>query len=166
MEFELKRLSSEVVPAALERAERYRLLNEPLQAESICLDILATAPENEQALVCLLLALSEQFGENITEKLDRAWSILPKLKDAYQQAYYQGILLERQARLYMRSEAPGSNFSAYDLFREAMRLYEKAEKLRPAGNDEALLRWNTCARTITGANLEPRPLADFRPMLE
>ena len=166
MEYELKRLSAEAIPAALERAERYRLLNEPVQAESICLDILVVEPDNQQTLVCLLLSLSEQFGDNITEKLDRAWSILPKLNDEYQQAYYQGILLERQARLYMRSEAPGSNFSAYDLFMEAMRLYEKAERLRPPGNDEALLRWNTCARTITGARLEPRPIDDFRPMLE
>jgi len=166
MQFQLKKLSVGAVPAALERAERYRLLNEPVQAESICLDILAVESDNQQALVCLLLALSEQFGENITEKLDRAWSILPKLKDEYQRAYYQGILLERQARLYMRSDAPGSNFSAYDLFIEAMRLYEKAERLRPPGNDEALLRWNTCARTITAANLEPRPLEDFRPILE
>jgi hypothetical protein len=166
MEFELKKLSAEAVPSALERAERYRLLNEPVQAESICLDILGIEPDNQQALVCLLLALSEQFGDNITEKLDRAWSILPKLRDEYQQAYYQGILLERQARLYMRSEAPGSNFSAYDLFREAMRLYEKAEHLRPSANDEALLRWNTCARTITGAKLEPRPLDGFRPIIE
>jgi hypothetical protein len=166
MEFELKKLSAEAIRPALERAERYRLLNEPVQAESICLDILAVEPDNQQALVCLLLALSEQFGENITEKLDRAWSILPKLEDEYSRAYYQGILLERQARLYMRSEAPGSNFSAYDLFKEAMRLYERAEKLRPLANDEALLRWNTCARTITGARLEPRPLEDFRPMME
>jgi hypothetical protein len=166
MEFELKKLSAEAIPPALERAERYRLLNEPVQAESICLDILAVQQDNQQALVILLLALSEQFGENITEKLDRAWSILPKLNDEYQRAYYQGILLERQARLYMRSEAPGSNFSAYDLFREAMRLFEKAEGLRPPGNDEALLRWNTCARTITSMKLEPRPLDDFRPILE
>jgi hypothetical protein len=166
MEFELKKLSAEAIPQALERAERYRLLNEPLQAESICLDILAVEPQHQLALVVLLLALSEQFGDNITEKLDRAWSILPKLSDEYQRAYYQGILLERQARLYMRSEAPGSDFSAYDLFQEAMRLYEKAERLRPPGNDEALLRWNTCARTITREKLEPRPLDDFRPILE
>ena len=86
MEFKLKKLSAEAIPAALERAERYRLLNEPVQAESICLDILAVEPNNQQALVCLLLSLSEQFGENITEKLDRAWSILPKLSDEYQQA--------------------------------------------------------------------------------
>ena len=166
MEFELKKLSAEAIPQSLERAERYRLLNEPLQAESICLDILAVEPQHQLALVVLLLALSEQFGDNITEKLDRAWSILPKLSDEYQRAYYQGILLERQARLYMRSEAPGSDFSAYDLFQEAMRLYEKAERLRPPGNDEALLRWNTCARTITREKLEPRPLDDFRPILE
>ena len=166
MEFELKKLSPEAIPPALERAERYRLLNEPVQAESIYLDILAVEPENQQALVLLLLALSEQFGENMTEKLDRAWSLLPRLRDEYQQAYYQGILLERQARLYMRSDAPGSNFSAYDLFREAMRPYEKAEQLRPHGNDEALLRWNTCARTIMAGKLEPRPLDDFPPMQE
>src|ERR1051325_9514417 len=164
MEFELKRLSMEAVPPALERAERYRLLNEPVQAESICLDILAVDPENQPTLVLLLLALSEQFGENITEKLDRAWSLLPKLRDEYQRAYYQGILLERQARLYMRSDVPGANFSAYDLFREAMRLFEKAERLRPPENDEALLRWNTCARTIIAERLEPRPLEDFRPI--
>jgi hypothetical protein len=166
MEFELKKLSSEAIPQALERAERYRLVNEPLQAESICLDILAVEPDNQQALVVLLLSLSEQFGENITETLDRAWSILAKLNDEYQRAYYQGILLERQARLYMRSEAPGSNFSAFDLFQEAMRLYERAAQLRPSANDEALLRWNTCARTIQRAKLEPRPLDDFRPILE
>jgi hypothetical protein len=166
MEFQLKQLSAEAIPPALERAERYRLLNEPVQAESICLDILAVDPENQQALVLLLLALTEQFGENITEKLDRAWSLLPKLRDEYLQAYYQGILLERQARLYMRSDAPGSNFSAFDLFSEAMRLYEKAERLRPSGNDEALLRWNTCARTIMGARLEPRPLEDFPPRID
>ncbi len=164
MEFTLKKLSASAIPPAIERAERYRLLNEPVQAESICLDILAVDPENQQALVILLLSLSEQFGENITEKLDRAWSILPKLSDEYQQAYYQGILLERQARLYTRSDAPGSNFSAYDLFHEAMRLYEKAERLRPSGNDEALLRWNTCARTIMAEKLVPRPLADFPPL--
>ena len=166
MQFELKKLSPAAIQPAFERAERYRLLNEPVQAESICLDIIGVEPENQQALVCLLLALSEQFGENITEKLDRAWSILPKLKDEYQRAYYQGILLERQARLYMRSDAPGSNFSAYDLFTEAMKLYERAEQLRPAGNDEALFRWNTCARTITAEHLVPRPMDDFRPILE
>jgi hypothetical protein len=166
MEFELKKLSKSAIPAALERAERYRLLNEPAQAESICQDILAVEPDNRQAIVLLILALSDQFTENIVDNLDQAWSLLPRLADDYMQAYYQGILFERQARVYMRRAAPGSHFSAYDLFREAMRLYEKAEMIRPPGNDEALLRWNTCARAIIAGRLEARPLDDFRPMLE
>ena len=166
MEFELKKLSKAAIPAALERAERYRLLNEPAQAESICQDILAVEPENRQAIVLLILALSDQFTENIVDNLDQAWSLLPRLADEYLQAYYQGILFERQARVYMRRAAPGSHFSAYDLFREAMRLYEKAENIRPPDNDEALLRWNTCARAIIAGRLEARPFDDFRPMLE
>ena len=33
---------------------------------------------------------------------------------------------------------------------------EKAEELRPPGNDDALLRWNACARIIMGNGLAPR----------
>ena len=55
---ELKKLSKEAIPAALEKAERYRLLNEPGEAESICLDILAIDPENQRAIIMLLLALT------------------------------------------------------------------------------------------------------------
>src|ERR1700758_4483567 len=99
---ELKQLHKDAIPAALEKAERYRLLNEPAQAESICLDILAVDPDNREAMILLLLSLSEQLTENVPENLDRAWSLLQRLGDEYLQAYYQGILLERQARVYMR----------------------------------------------------------------
>ena len=162
MEFELKKLSSEAVPAALERAERYRLLNEPLQAESICLDILTLEPGNQQALVGLLLALSEQFGENITEKLDRAWSILPKLSDAYQQAYYQGIIWERLGNARIRRGGTGAGASAYHPLREAMDHYEKAMNFAIPGNDDAILRWNTCARVIM-QNPDIRPDPENEP---
>src|ERR1051326_4613278 len=107
MEFEFKNLSWPAIPAALERAERYRLLNEPAQAESICQDILALDPENRDALVLLILALSDQFNENIIDNQDQAWSLLPRLNDEYLQAYYQGILLERQARGIMGGPPPG-----------------------------------------------------------
>ena len=53
--YELKRLTKEAVPRALEKAERYRLLNEPTEAESICQDILRVEPDNQPALVVLLL---------------------------------------------------------------------------------------------------------------
>ena len=166
MEFKVKLISRDAVPAALERAERYRLLNEPQQAESICLDVLSVAPDNREAIILLLLSLSDQLSENAAERLDQAWSLLPRLDDEYLRAYYQGILFERQALVYMRRAAPGSSFSAYDLLLEAMRLYEKAEGLRPPGNDEALFRWNSCVRTITANRLQPRPAEDFRPMME
>jgi len=113
-----------------------------------------------------LLAISDQLGENLIENLDRALTLLPRLDDEYQRIYYRGILYERMAHVYLRRPTPGSHFSAYDMFREAMRLYEEAERVRPPTNDEALLRWNTCARTIMGANLEPQPVDDFRPMLD
>src|SRR3989442_9174111 len=111
MEFELKKLSKAAIPAALGRAERYRLLNEPALAESICQDILVVEPDNRQAIALLILALSDQFIENIVDNLDHAWSLLSRLNDEYLQAYYQGILFERQARVYMRRAAPGSHFS-------------------------------------------------------
>ena len=59
--FELKPLHPDAVQAALARAERYRLLNEPSEAESICLDILAVEPDNQPARIMLLLSLTDQF---------------------------------------------------------------------------------------------------------
>ena len=35
---------------------------------------------------------------------------------------------------------------AGDLLREAMQSFERAETVKPADNDDALLRWNACAR--------------------
>ena len=48
----------------------------------------------------------------------------------------------------MRHGTPGCGPQAYEWLREAMDWYEKAEAIRPAGNDDALLRWNACARLI------------------
>ena len=165
-EFQLKALTSSAIPAALERGERYRFLNEPAQAESICLDILALEPSNQQAIILLLLALTDQFSESISENLARALALLPKLTDEYQRIYYQGIINEREARVILHRGNPGAGHVAYDLFREAMEWYERAEKIRPAGNDEALLRWNTCARTIMVHHLETAPVNDSPLMLE
>src|SRR6516165_918687 len=98
---ELKLLSFEAIPAALERAQRYRLLNEPSQAESICLDILRTEPENSEATTLLLLALTDQFGEH-NQYVARAGNLLSKLPDDYQRNYYAGLICERQARAYLK----------------------------------------------------------------
>jgi hypothetical protein len=146
--FELKPLSQQAVARALEKAERYRLLNEPAEAESICEDVLRVVPGNEEAMVTLLLALTDQLDEGRADASFRAREVLAGLGDEYARAYYSGIVSERRAKAQLKQGGPGSGSVAYESFREAMSWYEKAEALRPPGNDDALLRWNTCARIL------------------
>src|SRR5262245_24277762 len=113
MSFELKTLSTEAVPRALAKAERYRLLNEPGEAESICLDALRIDPDNQQALPTLLLALTDQFDDNPSSIAD-AWDIVGRLRDDYERAYYSGIVFERRAKAQLRHAAPGCGPRAYE----------------------------------------------------
>jgi hypothetical protein len=153
---ELKSLSPEAIPAALEKAERYRLLNEPAEAESICLDVLGADPENQTALITLLLAVTDRFGKGYGVSDTQAKELLSRVKGDYERAYYTGILAERRAKAKLAQGTPGSRHYAYDGFRDAMSWFEKAEAVRPPGNDDALLRWNTCSRIITQNKLVPR----------
>ncbi len=146
--FELKALTKNAVPTALAKAERYRLLNEPAEAESICLDVLAIEPDNQHALVMLLLALTDQFADDLGRSSRQAEELLPRLAGEYDRMYYAGIITERRAKTLAARNMPGSNNQAYEGFLEAMRWYEQAEARRPAGNDDALLRWNRCARFL------------------
>jgi tetratricopeptide (TPR) repeat protein len=165
--FELKPLSQEGIPRALEKAERYRLLNEPAEAESICRDVLRLQPDNQRALVMLLLALSDEFEEELPDAVTQAQETVGRLQDAYERAYYSGIVCERRAKARLRKGRPGSGYAAYDLLREAMAFYEKAEALRPASNDDALLRWNACVRILERhPDLGPAPAESFEPSLE
>ena len=148
MEFEFKTLSLEAVPKALAKAERYRLLNEPGEAESICRDALAVEPDNQEALTTLLLALTEQFVDGIPTAVADAWTTVGRLRDEYDRTYYTGILQERRAKARLALGTPGCGPRAYEWLREAMSWYEKAEAIRPPSNDDAILRWNACARLI------------------
>jgi len=164
---ELKALSKEAIPRALEKAERYRLLNEPVESQSICLDVLRIDPENQQALVALLLALTDQFEEGVAGAVPEAREVLPRLRDEYARAYYAGIICERRAKARLKHGGPGSGYMAYDAFQEARSWYEKAEALRPPGNDDALLRWNTCVRILDrNPHLMPAPPEPFEQPLE
>jgi len=146
--FELKPISQDAISKALEKAERYRLLNEPWQAESICQDVLRADPENQEALITLLLALTDQFDKGTPGYAKQARAVLPRLRSQYDQVYYAGIICERQAKIQLDQGTPGSGVVAYHWLQEAMSLYEKAEAIRPPGNDDAVIRWNTCARMI------------------
>jgi tetratricopeptide (TPR) repeat protein len=165
--FELKSLSTEGLAAALEKALRYRLLNEPREAESICRDIIDVDPKNHEALTTLILALTDQLTTKGTQCGDEARSLLPRLESDYEEAYYAGIICERRANAQLSLQNPGSGFAAHDLLHDAMEWYEKAEKIRPAGNDDAILRWNACARHIMeSGHIRPHPGDDSQPMLE
>jgi hypothetical protein len=151
----LKAISHVSVAKALEKANTYRLLNEPEQAESICLDILAVEPENQNALVMLILALTDQFPQRSGHARRReAESSVLQLTDEYERIYYTGIIHERHARALLESGVSGPE--AYEAFVDAMSWYEKAEAIRPAETDDPLLRYNSCARSILRERLAPR----------
>jgi hypothetical protein len=165
MQFQLKSLSPEAVGRALARAERYRLLNEPGEAQSICLDALEVQPDNQAALTMLLLALTEQFDNDMSCVAD-AWATIGRLRDDYERAYYSGLVYERRAKARLRQGTPGNGPQAYEWLRTAMNWYERAEAIRPAGNDDALLRWNACARLIMrDHHLVPNPEERVEPIL-
>jgi hypothetical protein len=157
MHFDLKSISTDAVPKALEKAERYRLLNEPSLAESICLDILTILPSHQQALISLLLARTDQFGSGAP--LKSAQELLLRIEGEYEREYYAGLIWERKGHAYLHQGGLSSNANAFHALREAMGHYEQAETLRPPGNDDAILRWNACARVIM-RNPEIRPLPD------
>ena len=47
---------------------------------------------------------------------------------------------------------------AFEWFVDAMSAYENAEGLSSSDNDDAILRWNACLRTIKKFKLDKRPL--------
>jgi len=162
---ELKPITREGIPTALQKAERYRLLNDSSAAESICHDILTIEADNQHALVTLLLSITDQFREDAGDSVKRAREVLPKLKDEYKRAYYAGIIAERKAKALIHLGGLGVAEVAHDWFRDAMRWYEKAEAMRPAGNDEAILRWNTCARMLDRHEPKRATREEFQPIL-
>lgn len=159
----LKPLSRDAIPSALAKADRYRLLNEAALAESVCDDILAVEGDNQQALVLRLLALTDQFGQGRPGLAENAREIARRLKDEYERAYYEGIVAERQGRALLARNGPSAGFLAFEWLTEALEHFDRALALRPTGNDDAVLRWNACARTLNGL---PQPAIESeRPMV-
>jgi hypothetical protein len=154
--FALKALSHEGVESALAKAEHYRLLSEPAEAESICLDILEIEPANQRALICFVLAQSDQIGRD-SRAFPSALSAASRLAGEYERAYYSGIVWERRAKALHDDRGRGTHHSVYEWMVKALEYFERAEKLRHPGNDDAVLRWNTCVRFLAKhPNLAPR----------
>ena len=153
---QLKPISKSSIPKALIRAKHYRLLNEPWQAESICRDILKVKPGHQRALLYLILAITDRFGnENTSSFSVDAKELCTQLTSEFEQKYYNGIIEERLGRTSLLRNIPRAKYIAYEHYRRAMKYFEEAEKIQPQGNQDAVLRWNACVRRIQEFNLKP-----------
>ena len=146
MERKLKAISKSGIPEAISKVELYRSLNEPEEAESICRDILAVEPGHQLALRLLGLSLTDQFTGGPADRYAEAERVFEGLTDPYERLYYSGLVHERRAKAQLR--AGHLPHTLLVLFEKAMHYFEKAEKVRPADNDDAILRWNRCVRLL------------------
>ena len=146
MEYVIKRIHPAGIAAAVGKADRYRELNQPAEAESICRDVLAVDPEQQLGLRILGLALSDQFGPSTGARFAEAQQVFAGLRDPYERAFYGGLAYERQAKAQLAAGIPLASVRA--LFDQALARYAEAERLRPADNDDAILRWNSCVRVL------------------
>ncbi|HZY81499.1 MAG TPA: hypothetical protein VFE50_18375 [Cyclobacteriaceae bacterium] len=167
IKFTLKPISKDGVASAIDKAEQYRLLNQPQLAESICLDVLDVDSQNQKAMIILLLSLTDQFGKSASTARRKAEELAKGLKDNYAKLYYTGIVRERMGSAALHSGLPGSDFDAYEWYLEAMEFYEQADNAnQDSKNEDPTLRWNTCARLIMQYDLKARPQGDESGMLE
>jgi hypothetical protein len=135
MNFQLKAISKSGIAEAIAKAELYRYLNEPEEAESICRDILATDANHGLGLRTLGLSITDQFDGSIRDRYAEVESI-----------YYTGLLCERRVKAQLRvGRAP---HTLLPLLERAMQCFTEAEKVRPPGNEDAILRWNRCVRLL------------------
>src|SRR5262249_39821183 len=135
------------------------------EAESICSDILEVEPGNQQALISLILALTDQMPQD-SSAFGKAIATVARLESPYDRAYYGGIAWERRAKAYYYGIGRSSHHHAYEWIVEALKRFEEAELHRAAGNDDAVLRWNACVRFLNRhKELAPRAEEVSEPIL-
>lgn len=109
------------------------------------------------ALLYLILAITDQFGGEKRSSTAEAKRLCLKLTSEYDQNYYRGIIEERLGKIALRRTTPRVKYIAYEHYSSAMKFFETAEKIRPEGNEDSVLRWNACVRGIQEFKLEPSP---------
>jgi hypothetical protein len=146
MDAQLKSISRAGIGEAIAKAELYRYLNEPEEAESICRDILSVDSAHQLALRLLGLSITDQFTGKALDRYVEVEEIFQGLQDDYERSYYTGLLHERRAKAQLHSGCAAHIL--LPLVEQAMRCFAQAEKVRPPGNDDSLLRWNSCVRLL------------------
>jgi len=160
MDYKLKAISKSGIAEALAKVELYRYLNEPEESESICRDILAVDPNQQLALRQLGLSLTDQFTGGTGDRYSEVEETFQRLSDRYEQLYYTGLYYERRAKAQLRTGH--SPHVVFPLFERALQCFGDAEKIRPAGNDDSILRWNRCVRLLqTPSMVWEEQLASF-----
>jgi tetratricopeptide (TPR) repeat protein len=144
MDLKLKAISKSGIAEAITKAELYRYLNEPEEAESICRDILAVDPNHMLGLRTLGLAITDQFTGELTDRYAEVEKIFQSLQESYERNYYTGLLCERRLKAQLR--AGRTLHTLLPLLERALQCFGEAERVRPPGNDDAILRWNRCVR--------------------
>ena len=146
MNYELKPLTARNLTAAVALAKHYRDLNQPEDSESICRDVLAVAPDNEDAWRTLGLALTDRFPSSWMTLFDEACSAFSKLKSDYERVYYTGIAWERYAKAQLEG---GRAHNAIHAFEEALTRFDEAERLGPKDEPNPIVHYNRCVRALT-----------------
>jgi hypothetical protein len=160
---ELRKISLESIPAALDKAKHYRLLQDPTNAESICRDVLDIDPSNQPATAQLILALTDQFDGG-SALINDAKTYAARLESDYDRSYFGGLICERAGKATIAGHRPGWQHEAYAWLRQAMQHFDRAENLADdPSNDDPILRWNACARLIQKHHLTPPADDEFRP---
>ena len=163
MKLELKKIRPSAAAAAVGKAEKYRDLNQPFEAESICRDVLDASLEHPGALRTLGLALTDQFEGKGKGRYAEAMAVFARLPDAYERALYSGIACERQGKAQLREGRPLQ--SSLPLFEQSLSFFVEAGRLRPEANDDPILRWNSVVRTLRAhpdyASVRSRPEVDL-----
>jgi hypothetical protein len=146
MDLKLKSISKSGIAEAIAKAELYRYLNEPEEAESISRDVLAVAPTHALGLRTLGLSMTDQFAGGSEDRYAEVESIFQSLEDPYERHYYTGLLCERRVKAQLRAgRAP---HTLLPLLERALQCFGEAERIHPPGNDDAILRWNRCVRLL------------------
>jgi hypothetical protein len=146
MDLKLKTISKSGIAEAIAKAELYRYLNEPEEAESICRDVLAADPKHMLGLRTLGLAITDQFTGGASDRYAEVETIFERLADPYERLYYAGLLCERRVKAQLRGGRAAHTL--LPLLQKALHCFADAEKIHPPGNDDAILRWNRCVRLL------------------